>query len=403
MIASLVVAFSFIILSSSLVYLGRSKEKTELTSSLVSLESQIQNALANPENYPANVREQLSDGQVPSFNILVKNNDGTTWPLPASGTAYVSKNYQPCGGFAEDDCWYQVNMNFTFLGSEPSFSYNIQINPAVVQRTPLSTMQIATSGQDDYQMRVPSDFYKTEMDNNCADEVAVRGLNRATGVVNCIRRPSSASACAPGTFPKRLYVENDELKLECSPPAPAIACPPNYSISRIETQLLDRGTAQAQPLGQCQWTARPTGTAPGGVISGGAISGEVCPINYYLTSRCSGPHNVRSSRGICRKHHTEYPEEVCVTSGSGTSTTQTCTTDPPYDVDDTYEFDAAAGSLVDRTPANGRNIDCAIVVPAQGCPGDCNDGCTPPTWDADAHFQATCQLNPGIPETVDAR
>jgi type II secretory pathway pseudopilin PulG len=374
---------------------SQAKEKTELVSQTISVESRLLSALSNADNYTPEIREALTQagsGNLPSFNVRLPAESGEIM-IPSNGTFFLSRNGEACTGFSDENCWFRIDVTFGRGPNGLGYSYNITPNDSIKTKLPEDSQSLlAINGTDAYQAKIPADFVRSSTTATCATDATITGMDRDTGAVQCLTLPTPSDNCPDGSFARGLRVDGSRLVLDCRPVTQELSCPTNYSLRAFSTVQL----AQGFKSGTCLWVAQDSENR--GSFAGGSIVGEVCPPHYHVTNQCS-LQVLTSQSGYCQK--------TCYTSGSpgNPSATPPVPPTPPTPYDCSYALPAVAGSLIDNTATgNGqREVNCSVTTPTQlADPGDCDDF-TPAVWEAQATFTANCQIDSTVVKEVPAQ
>ncbi|MCB0351553.1 MAG: hypothetical protein KDD38_10240 [Bdellovibrionales bacterium] len=296
----------------------RNYDKSYATYMAVALESALLSAMVDPETYTPAVINQLAAGGAPpriTLNLtgLDNTSGGKLTITTNSRPMFVGQNLEACSGFQEASCLVQIEVR---TGRDPAgnyaFAYDVQLNPklhtpshSTLKRTnqpalPGNTSPTLATPWDNrasYTVAIPNVLYKKSDVAVCgANTVGIRGVNRDTGSVECIKQTEAGSACPVGTFPQGVRIINDatsEIGFKCSQPATVPTCKDkNYSLSRFSPVQAKLGLA-ARNIAACKPTTIDTATNyPGqdpiifGQRGATSIVGTVCPPNYKSTSSC---------------------------------------------------------------------------------------------------------------------
>jgi hypothetical protein len=390
---------------------SQAKEKTELVSQTISVESRLLSALSNAENYSPEIRAALSQSgsgsptggpaNLPPFTVRLPTETGEI-SIPSNGTFFLSRTGEQCSGFTDENCWFRIDVAFGRGPNGLGYSYNITPNDSIKTKLPQDSQSLLSiNGTDVFQAKIPADFVRSSTAATCATDATITGMDRDTGAVQCLTLPTASDNCPDGSFARGLRVDGSRLVLDCRPGTQELACPANYSLRAFSTVQLAQGVKN----GTCLWVAQDSESR--GNLAGGSIAGEVCPANYHVTNRCA-LQVVATQNGYCQK--------TCWTAGSPGSPASpgnplavppippvpAVPAVPPAPYDCSYALPAVAGSLVDNTVTGNGNrvVNCSVTTPVQPTdPGDC-DTFTPAIWEAQATFAANCQIDSTIAREV---
>ncbi len=381
----------------AIVSTGEIRENTDNFLTIQSIKSSLRSSLRDPSTYTPTIRQQLSaslsnngagaSNSLQNIVLSFKPNAGASEQgvaqpdiaIRTDGTLfYLKKDQTACAGFNDPDCFVQVQVNLrqlsTGVGASSiylgyGFQITFQLNPSL--GTSLDVMDANVS------VRIPNEIFKSTTANQCSlinNQVAVRGVNRNTGVVDCIQAPPANWQCPAGTFAKGFRIQPGSpapgvMVLNCVGQNEEIRCPDNYSLH----WFLPASLVDGPKIGECIWTAQRTTTRR--TYTGASIQGRACPPNYRLRpTSCTNPVEVSSTNGRCQR-----------TCSGG--------------VDCSVSYPATPGTTVPNIDYNTGDISCIVNAPQTADPG----GCTvwePPFWSGTTSIDVECELDPSIAETT---
>lgn len=387
----------------SLNQLGVARQKSQIASQGIALESSFVAALADPGNYSDEALGKMRSGDdISGVAVTVrlpqihgKEIREVPVSIPAGQKTYFTENLTPCPASSLTDkrCAFAIEIQMkrvTVPGASQSgdtiryaYAYRIEFNESIgFAALGSGTGQSFTD--KDFSSSIPNQVYRPDQEQKCEDgSVLVRGVNPTTGVVECLRK--SATPCADGTLPLGVEVVGGEIRMRCSQVTQRVSCPENYTLEYLEPpSFVPTEERSSDAKFRCVYTSRdrqlyPTDASPR-TWTGSGIEGQPCPPHYYLapTNRCS--MTVSSSPGTC------YRPNMAVTgprlSGGQWRWDETTT----YTA---YSVPANPGRLVERYE-NGW-LSCGVEVPEQHCGA---------RWSATVSVQANCQLYAGDGEYV---
>jgi hypothetical protein len=158
----------------------------------------------------------------------------------------------------------------------------------------------------DYAVPIPYDLILGKQDTSACDPVtdlAVRGVNRDTGSLTCLKKPQNR--CAVGTFAKSVTVDSSHnVEFGCSNPASKLGCDDNYSLYTFQPNSLEAGSSV---VGTCVFVGKNTVNWPAAVTPAPAqsISKRVCPTFYNA--------NFNSPCQVVNRTPTSYACPTCLT------------------------------------------------------------------------------------------
>lgn len=252
MIETLVAAGIFAIammgLSLSIVELGKSRVKVNSANAAVAIQSYLSASLGIADSYPEATRTQLIAGDSTNLaftlnytNFKGEANQTATFNSGNQYTVYFDKDLNTCAGFGDGNCVVIARIGFAadqFVGAnaatgapEDRFVWkaayhvstdpnaNINIGHFGANLDPATSAAFAAS---DYKLNLPDVTNKYGMSTNqttcniANGEVAVRGVDRDTGQVYCLRKPG-IETCPNGRLPRKLVLDlaTNQLRLDC--------------------------------------------------------------------------------------------------------------------------------------------------------------------------------------------
>ncbi len=260
----------------------------------VDLVLQLENALAPAYQTPA-IRAALlagADGDLSTLSFPLHFAGGST-PIFANGPAvFINADGSPClaASFSNPACSFSAQLGVQFSEGRHAFSYQINVNPALANVAPLGDSNAFTT-------YVPSELYQPISLQQCdtavpsanpVGDVSVRGMNRSTGEVYCIRKPTP---CPQGTFPTGIEFINDfalggrsggRLSMICATPSrPMVGCGDSDYV------LQGFNATASGANGTCVFrTASPQAWPITYRTSKSVTVGRACPKNYYVVPSC---------------------------------------------------------------------------------------------------------------------
>ncbi|RYZ79376.1 MAG: hypothetical protein EOP06_27325 [Proteobacteria bacterium] len=134
------------------------------------------------------------------------------------------------------------------------------------------------------------------------DNMALTGVDAATGKPICMKQPVQTDLCADGTMAKsiRHYTDADgnrRLALQCGSPTKEIECPANYFLQQVNTTTLDGASRETEAMCVYAGMHEASRAVP---TPSKRIFGRFCPQGYKSKSRCViDESSIVSSPGTC--------------------------------------------------------------------------------------------------------
>ncbi len=311
-------------------------------------------------------------------------------------TVFINSKGLPCpGNFTNDpSCSFSVQLQEILEGTgtqaRSSFSYQIQINPSLYTGGPLGNL--AT-----YSIYAPSELYENLQIQKCdtgatpingIGDIAVRGINRSTGKVLCISKPTP---CPAGQFSTGTIFVDD------------FATDPN-SGGHLEVQCQQPSKSSVSCSGAdfvLQTFNASAGTTPGdGVTSGSCVFRTMSPQAWTTTYKAS--KKVKVGRACPVNYKLEQPPSCILTRVAAPPPASTScgpyTTSWTESCERVSHHDCVSGHVVPGTPAT----PCSGTPCTGGSPG------TPDVYVCDTYndwheyIHHTTPSNGGGPETFPA-
>lgn len=386
--------------------LGQSKKKAEQVSYVLALESSIASAIADSSSYTESQRELLRAGQVPSdlqLNVQLPNSPSGTFSAQRGQVVFLNTSLSSCGELDGVDCIYsfqfEVKNKNELLPSLPvTFGVAYQIQMQVENALPLSVGSEAPFDDiSDYELEIPPSVYRVRDENGCADdELFVVGLNRLTGSVNCIKRPTNS--CATNEVMTGYIVGTNpslqlQLQVRCQPIQAQVTCPSKYSLQSISLS----GYVLS---GQCTYAGNEEDSYGSDIVttSVGQATISACPEDYSV-STASLCEVVRLSNTTANCMYNRYPPVFAAWTSAGgpwANGAQLCsqrrrvTHDPVPTVHMVEDLSTGVRAISTRA---GRNMNCQLEVPLAVCGA---------SYSGRVSYFPQCSLDAGFRPTVPA-
>lgn len=390
LIAAALISAAALGLGNAISQLSKTRAKSQLISTAISLESALVSALQSPASYN-DYKAMLQKGQVPSDMTISIPGDNPLSIKPGQ-TIYLTKQMQTCPqqNFNDTTCSLLLKLApMKKIDDHFSFAYSIQGNPKLTAMSPLGS-----PNADDYTISIPVDIYQAQgSDINCDDktvDIGMMGMGD-DGKPICIKKPRSTDTCPAGTLAKGFKVVFDggskeyRLTFDCSEPLRTLSCIPNtgnpypgaYSLQSFLPASLDRASSAASlTYNTCTLiAANPSPYANSGgtpylmTQKDGVQVNNACPAGYK-------PQFIR-----CDVSAAAGQDVVCK---SGIKLTHINPTQA-------------------KGVNDGNNVSCQVIVPSQpfcsNSPGD--PAYQAKAW-ADANLTYQCVLDGSVPETLRA-
>lgn len=340
------------------------------TSAELDLVLQIENSLS-PSYQVAAIQTALANRTSLSGISFPLNVGLVPIPIVADGPAiFVNAKGEACTGgftnpacaftdpncaFVDPNCSFAAQLKSSIIGAGPgarhSFSYQFNVNPQWAVVAPLGNPGAFIN-------YVPSNMYENVALQQCdtgapplnvGTEIAIRGINRTTGQVYCIKKP--AGACGSNEFPVGIKFTDDftaggntggRLEMECqsAPSEPTVSCPGSEYVLNAFTADMNGSS------GQCVYrTANPQAWPKIYRSERKVTVGRACPKNYEVDPDCSilvtedppetttcGPYTTRWTESC---EQVPDPSECEIWSGPqpdtcDLATPPNCTPTPPF-------------------------------------------------------------------------
>jgi type II secretory pathway pseudopilin PulG len=256
-------------------YLVKQSRRSQRLNSAIALQSLVQNELVNREQYQL-TGDATRDAQVNAINAGQASTAYTGFPLRnGTGGAIARVNQRtyhhtmdlydqsgPCAG-PSDQCQVYVDLDLycaDVARSGCTAAYRVgldadanDVTPGALgapNRPPTTAglrNSLMTFAEDDYSLVLGRDLF-TLMDasdpgtscNAANEEIFITGVNRVTGEVSCLKKPSAP--CPDQQVAHGVRAVNGRLEFACHPLG-AVKCPPDYVFQKLDLAQLDRGDA----------------------------------------------------------------------------------------------------------------------------------------------------------------
>jgi hypothetical protein len=391
LIAGVLVAVAALGLGQSISQLSKTRTKSQLVSTAISLESSLIASLQSPSTYNS-YKSSLQSGQIPSDMVIPIPFDDNSLSIRPGQTLYLTRQLQLCPrqSFTDTACALMIQLApMKKIDDHFAFAYSIQGNPQLTTMSALGSPQAS-----DYSVSVPVDIYQNQAnDVNCSDrltDIGIMGMGD-NGKPICIKKPNAGDTCPRGTLAKGFKVIFDSgskeyrLAFQCSPPLRILSCIPKsgnpypgaYSLQSFIPASLDRAAPPSALAGN---TCTLIATNPSPYADGsGAFRVLTQRDGVQVTNACPAGYKPQVVR--CDISSLGGQDVIC---RSGLRLTHVKPT-------------KAQGSV------QGNNVACQVVVPAQpfcsNSPGDPNYQTK--AW-ANANLSYQCVLDGSAPETLQA-
>lgn len=265
MVAAGIFSMAITGLSVALVQLGQSRSKVEMVNAAISMNSYITEDIADPSSYPDGAtRTAMMAGSKASLTLQVSYPDAKTGAIQnpvfvPNVPLYFSRELIPCAG-PSANCPIKAVIDFmsytvpTTTHFYWKAAYQVSIDPASgVNIGNFGTQTLPFVNPTDFKITLPDLTNRTDDALGCssATDVAIRGVDRDTGDVTCLKKADPLVECAPGKFPTRFNVIANRLVLDCADGDPSddvdgrtFTCPDNYALQTVtDSHVYDDRTA----------------------------------------------------------------------------------------------------------------------------------------------------------------
>lgn len=413
LIASSILTISALGLTSSLVNLGQSKKKSEQVSYVLALESSIASALSDSSSYSEAQRASFRAGTVPAdlrMNLQLPNSPTGTLSVQRGQLIYLDTQLQACAGF-DEECIYSFEFEVRNKNElEPLLPVTFGVAYRIEMRSE-DSLPLAVGADrpfdavEDFELEIPPAVYRIRDQNGCADdELFVIGLNRASGAVQCIKRPTNSCAANEVVTGYRVGTTADlrlQLQLECQAVTANVTCPAKYSLQSISMSGYTLN-------GQCIYAGTEDGDFGSNIISGnvGQANMLACPEDYSVDSSSTCSIQQLSNVTADCMYNRHPPVQGAIENGGPWDDpdipgTQLCprrafVTHNPVPTLHMVENLSTGVTLLPVT-RSGRNISCQISVPQAVCGATYSGRITyQPQCDLDAGFRPTQNATSGL-------
>lgn len=386
--------------------------RVQLVNTVTTLESAVAGAIMEKSNYSNDDKIAMRNGLVPQIGLTIApqvegGKAGTSSVLRSGTVVNYSPTFEPCTTYGTADCAVRIRVELRRMGSATTrtsfaFAYRIETKDPAVSFNYIgggSSGDFAGAfSNEEFKLVVPYDFYLESPLVACktGEDIALTGVDAATGKAICIKQPQAADLCPDGTMPKSLkFIEdadgNRKIIMSCGEKAKDASCPTNYFLQQIDTTTLD-GDYTGPKKGTCVY-AGSTSTSSTTVSTGKHISGRACPPGYRSRSTCTiNQNSIKSKPGSCpwcwgsaQDCGSSYVAEAPAGSGNFTRTTKYFCSDTsakamPSNVGQAVLRQNSEGGLQDGY------VDCRIQIPQQDCGA---------TWDAEVDLTVSCEMYKG--------
>lgn len=380
----------------SLNHLAVARQKSQMASQGVALESSFVAALADPSNYSAQALDKMRKGQsVDQLSLSVRlprlvgdEVEETQVSIVSGQKSYFTNDLQACPASSLSDprCAFAIQIDLQKIdvpGSADTvryaYAYRIEFNDSI-GFAPLGSGSGQTFQAGDYSLPVPNQVYRPDAVQTCSGtSLLVRGVDPVSGNVVCLSKKEDP--CPENTLPTGLTVQNGVISMSCTNPTRVVSCPPNYSLQIVRPNTMVPNEEGGSVSYQCVYTSKdlqyyPSDASPR-TYSGTSITGQPCPPHYFLasTSRCQLVID-NNTAGTC------YRPSMSVAGPSWSAGQWVLTENTSYS---SYSVPATAGRLIERYEQG--MLQCEVEMPeSQRCGA---------RWEAHVEMRVQCQLYQG--------
>jgi hypothetical protein len=285
LVAAALVSGAVLTLNSAMMGSFLSGVKSRIVARQIALESALTAGLQDPAQFTSGVQSGMKAGNRPvGWDITYQGLTIATVGTPR----YFTVEGQTCTAaeFGTKACLVGVELDVKCTTAYCAAAYRVAGStsgaPTVATLGAPGIIGTAFVDPQDYSVPILYDlFMGKQASANCVPntDLAVHGLNRDTGTVNCLKKP--ANPCGVGTFPKTevFNTSTGTMELNCSAPALKLKCPSNYALYTFQPATLEAG---ASASGSCVFVGVDTLNWPAGLAPADApsISGTFCPAFY---------------------------------------------------------------------------------------------------------------------------